>query len=211
MERIRFHFDPRCPWCYQTSRWVRRIETLGEVDVDWGVFSLEVVNLPEGEDPRAIDARSGPILRTALALGDRKAMGRFYDAVGRRIWETAPPAAVDDLDAIRAALAEIGEEPALLDAALAEPATWDAVVTEHEALVARTQAFGVPTMVLDGGDGPAIFGPVISRLPDDEEAVELWRHTSWLVRNGNFAELKRGRANTVDLPAVAWRMAQKAT
>ena len=66
-------------------------------------------------------------------------------------------------------------------------------------------------MVLDGGDGPAIFGPVISRLPDDEEAVELWRHTSWLVRNGNFAELKRGRANTVDLPAVAWRMAQKAT
>ena len=211
MERIRFHFDPRCPWCYQTSRWVRRIETLGEVDVDWGVFSLEVVNLPEGEDPRAIHARSGPILRTALALGDRKAMGRFYDAVGRRIWETAPPAAVDDLDAIRAALHEIDEEPALLDAALAERATWDAVVTEHEALVGRTQAFGVPTIVLDGGDGPAIFGPVISRLPDDEEAVELWRHTSWLVRNGNFAELKRGRANTVDLPAVAWRMAQKAT
>jgi len=210
MERIRFHFDPRCPWCYQTSRWVRRIETLGEVEVDWGVFSLEVVNLPEGEDPRTIDARSGPILRTALALGDRKAIGRFYDAVGRRIWETAPPAAVDDLDAIRAALTEIGEEPALLDAALAEPATWDAVVTEHEALVARTRAFGVPTIVLDGGTGPAIFGPVISRLPDDEEAVELWRHTSWLVRNDNFAELKRGRANTVDLPAVAWRTAQKA-
>jgi predicted DsbA family dithiol-disulfide isomerase len=206
MERIRFHFDPRCPWCYQTSRWVRRIETLGEVDVDWGVFSLEVVNLPEGDDPLLLEARSGPI-----ALGDRKAIGRFYDAVGRRIWETAPPSAVDDLDMIREALSEIGDDPGLLDAALAERATWEAVVAEHQALVGRTHAFGVPTIVLDGGNGPAIFGPVIAKLPDDdEEAVELWRHTSWLVRYDNFAELKRGRANMVDLPSIAWRAAQKA-
>ena len=210
MEHIRFHFDPRCPWCYQTSRWARRIEELGEVTVDWGVFSLEVVNLPEGTDPRTIDARSGPILRTALALGDRRTMGRFYAACGTRIWETGPPAAVDDHDAIRSALEEIGEDPMLLDAAMADRSTWDAVVDEHRALVERTQSFGVPTIVLDGGEGPAIFGPVISTMPDDEEAVELWRHTSWLVRNGNFAELKRGRARQVELPSIAWRAAQKA-
>ena len=208
MERIRFHFDPRCPWCYQTSRWVRRIEELGEVEVDWGVFSLEVVNLPEGQDPRAIDARSGPVLRTAMLIDDRRAVGAFYKAMGQRIWETAPPAKVDDLDAIRASLTEAGLEPDLLDKAMADRSTWDAVVDEHQALVERTHAFGVPTIVLDGGDGPAIFGPVISTLPSDEDAVELWRHTSWLVRYGDFAELKRGRANLVDLPAVAWRAAQ---
>jgi hypothetical protein len=32
--------------------------------------------------------------------------------------------------------------------------------------------------VLDGGEGAAIFGPVISEVPTDQEAVELWRHTS---------------------------------
>ena len=209
MEQIRFHFDPRCPWCYQTSRWVRRLEELGEVEVDWGVFSLEVVNLTEGDDPRAIDARSGPVLRTAMLIDDPKAVGAFYKAMGQRVWETAPPVQVDDLDAIRASLTDAGLDPGLLDTAMANRSTWDAVVDEHQALVERTQAFGVPTIVLDGGAGPAIFGPVVSSLPNDDDAVELWKHTSWLVRYGNFAELKRGRANQVELPAVEYRMAQK--
>ena len=72
---------------------------------------------------------------------------------------------------------------------------------EHEAVAAEVGAFGVPTIRLDGGTGPAIFGPVVSEPPgDDEEAVELWRHVSWLVRNPNFHELKRNRATGPDLP-----------
>lgn len=55
MERIRFYFDPRCPWCYLTSRWASRLEELGEVSIDWALFSLEVVNRPEGVDPLTID------------------------------------------------------------------------------------------------------------------------------------------------------------
>ena len=47
MEPVKFHFDPLCPWCYQTSRWARRLEELGEITLEWGVFSLEVVNLEE--------------------------------------------------------------------------------------------------------------------------------------------------------------------
>jgi hypothetical protein len=43
-ERVRFHFDPICPFAYQTSRWARRLEELGEIELDWGVFSLEIVN-----------------------------------------------------------------------------------------------------------------------------------------------------------------------
>jgi predicted DsbA family dithiol-disulfide isomerase len=208
IERIRFHFDPRCPWCYQTSRWARRLDELGEVAVDWGVFSLEVVNLPDGEDPRGLDAKSGPMLRTSMVIAervDRRAVGAFYAAVGRRVWESAPPDAIDDLAVLRAALTEAGLQPELLDEALADPKTWDAVVDEHQALVERTKTFGVPTIVLDGGEGPAIFGPVVSTLPDDDDAVELWRHTAWLVRYGNFAELKRGRVQPPDLPALRWR------
>jgi hypothetical protein len=66
--------------------------------------------------------------------------------------------------------------------------------------VERTHSFGVPTIVLDGGEGPSIFGPVISRLPaSDEEAVELFRHVVWLIRCRSFFELKRERTEPPDL------------
>ena len=71
-------------------------------------------------------------------------------------------------------------------------------------------AFGVPTIVLDDGTGPAIFGPVVSELPSDEDTVSLWQHLSWLTRYTNFAELKRGRAVPPDLPTAAWYREQRA-
>lgn len=212
MEQVKFYFDPACPWCYQTSRWARRVEELGEIELTWGVFSLEVVNLPAGGDARALGARSGPALRTAITLRDRegpKAVGTFYATLGKRMWEEPPPP--DDMvDAVRNALLAAGLDPGSVDRALADPATWDAVLAEHQALVDTTRSFGVPTIVLDGGDGPAIFGPVISTLPSDEDAIALWRYTSWLVRYGNFAELKRTRLGRADLPTVRWRLEQQA-
>jgi len=211
MEKVKFHFDPRCPWCYQTSRWIRRLAALGEIEVDWGIFSLEVVNLEEGKDPREIDAVSGPALRTAIAIRDKEGseqIGRFYAALGKRIWEQAPPA-TDMVEACRESLEEAGFDPTLVDQAMADPATWESVLEEHRALIERTRSFGVPTIVLDGGTGPAIFGPVISKLPDDDNAVELWRHVSWLTRYEDFSELKRDRTSGPDLPAAEWRRQQR--
>lgn len=211
MEQVKFYFDPACPWCYQTAKWAWRVEQLGEIQLDWGVFSLEVVNLAAGKDPRELDARSGPALRTALVIRERegsKPVGAFYAALGKRIWEQPPPP--DDMvAAVRDSLQLAGLSPALVDKALADPATWDAVLEEHRALVEKTRSFGVPTIMLDGGTGPAIFGPVISELPNDEDAVALWRHTSWLVRYGNFAELKRSRLGRPDLPTIKWRQEQQ--
>ena len=72
MDTVRFHFDPICPWCYQTSRWAKRLEQLGEIELDWGLFSLEVVNLKDESDPHQLQARSGPALRTAILIRERK-------------------------------------------------------------------------------------------------------------------------------------------
>src|SRR5690606_37154698 len=71
MDWVRFSWAPRCPWCWQTSRWARRLEELGRIELDWAPFSLEVVNLEEGADSYALDAHSGPALRSSLVVGEK--------------------------------------------------------------------------------------------------------------------------------------------
>lgn len=202
-EQIRFHFDPLCPWCWMTSHWVRQLERLGVVETQWCFLSLALVN--DGEDIGRVKghARGTPALRTAAAArahGGNASVGAFYLALGTRIHEAGEPA--DAEDTITAALREAGLPEPLHAEAQADDATWDAVVREHTALVERTQAFGVPTIVLDGDEGPAIFGPVIDELPSDEDAVALWEHVAWLVRHAPFSELKRHRARHPDLESV---------
>jgi predicted DsbA family dithiol-disulfide isomerase len=201
-EPIRFHFDPLCPWCYQTSRWIRRLEELGEVTIDWAVFSLAIGN--RGDEGRATSDRgSAPALRTAIRVREENgpaAVGRFYAALGAAVHEEGAP--VDDGQVIAGALRRAGLDDELAGRAMADPATWTAVQREHDELVGAHRGFGVPTIVLDGGAGPAIFGPVITDVPADPEAVELWRHVSWLVRYENFSELKRERTRPLDLTSV---------
>jgi predicted DsbA family dithiol-disulfide isomerase len=192
-EQIRFYFDPLCPWCYQTSRWARRLDELGVVEVAWKVFSLAIVN--RGDEGRAAaDTGSAPSLRTAIIIRDthgNAAVGAFYKALSDARHQRA--AEVDDHEVIESSLREAGLEPELLQRALADPSTWEAVQREHDEAVEVHKTFGVPTIVLDGGAGPHMFGPIITDVPDDEDAVALWRHFTWLVRNPNVAELKRDR------------------
>lgn len=203
-ERIRFYFDPLCPWCYQTSRWARRLDELGVVEVDWRVFSLAIVN--GGEEGRTVtDTGSVPSLRTAIAVRQahgNAAVGAFYKAISDALHLRGER--VDDPAVIEASLREAGLETELLQRAVEDPDTWEAVQREHDEAVTTHKAFGVPTIVLDG-DGPHMFGPIISEVPDDEGAVELWRHFAWAARNPNLAEMKRDRV-PLELESIRmWR------
>jgi predicted DsbA family dithiol-disulfide isomerase len=204
-EKVRFYFDPLCPWCYQTSRWARRLDELGVVEVEWRVFSLAIVN--SGDEGRAAaDTGSAPSLRTAIAVRNahgNAAVGAFYKALSDARHQRGLP--LDDHAVIGGSLREAGLEPELLEQALADPSTWDAVQREHDEAVSVDKAFGVPTIVLDGGDGPQMFGPIITDIPDDEGAVDLWRHFAWMARNPNVAEVKRERL-PLDLESIrVWR------
>lgn len=211
-DQIQFSLDPRCPWCWQTSKWVRQLERLGTVDVRWGTFCLELQNfdkpIEEFDGERAV---SGPALRTLVAVRDGAgdaAAGRFYAAIGDRYFEGEQGVGEDT---VRASLKDAGLDEDWLDRALADPGTWATVVAEHQALRTDTRSFGVPTIRLDGGSGPALFGPVISNPPaSDEEAVQLWEHIEWLVRYDNFSELKRDRTIDPDLQMVRTMKARRA-
>jgi predicted DsbA family dithiol-disulfide isomerase len=198
-EAIRFYVDPRCPWCYQTSRWARRLEAAGEVTVDWRPFSLDVAN--KGDDGRrAPDAGAAPALRVLAEIRHRsgsESAGRFYAAIAGAVHDRG--AAVDDMEQLRAAARAAGVEPDLVDEVMADPATWDVVLAEHDE-ARELKVFGVPTIVLESGD--VMFGPIIVDVPEEAEAIELWRHFSWLTRNRNFAELKRERTAMPDLTSI---------
>lgn len=211
MSAVKFYFDPRCPWCYQTSKWAKRLEAMGEIELDWGPLSLEVINLPDDQDPLEIENGS-PALRTAVKIAEvhgSKAIGPFYAALGARTFDADEPDE-DQTQVLRDALSDAGLDPSLLDDALADDDTWKQVVSESQRLYEIVGDVGVPTIVLDGGEGAAIFGPVIVEQPTDEDAVELWRHTEWLARYDNFAELKRKRKGPPDLPLMKWFAAQRA-
>jgi protein-disulfide isomerase-like protein with CxxC motif len=209
-EPVRFVFDPICPWCWVTSAWVRRLETLGEVDASWGLFSLEIANRGRDDLAGKGHGKSALALRTCVAVRDAAgddALGTFYAALGERVHGRAEPLA--EQATVEAALADAGLDAALAGVAADDPETLRRVAAEHEALVERTRSFGVPTIMLDGGEGPAIFGPVIGHVPDDADAVALWRHVSWLARYDNFSELKRDRTVKPDHLA-SWQARRRA-
>jgi len=163
------------------------------VEVQWRLFSLEEVN--KGEN--TVDwenGRSAPVLRVCALVRKKhgqEALDRLYDALAQARFvreETLNEPAV-----VEAALEAAGLDRGLREEALADDATRKEVQKEHAKIVDQHQAFGVPHIVLDGGKGPGMFGPVINPVPEGEEAGELWDRFVWLMRQPGFFEVKRSR------------------
>lgn len=189
---VRFHFDPLCPWAWQSSKWIREVEHVRDIEVDWRLFSLQLIN-ENIDDPLAdVHAQGSPALRT-LALVRRlegnNGVGRLYEASGGRIHEA--PSEELNVATVRSSLRDAGLDPSVVDQALGDESTIDDVRDQHAAAVLEVGAFGVPTILLETGQG--MFGPVIANAPRGEAAGELWDHVEWLIRQDGFFELKRER------------------
>ena len=185
-QRVRFHFDPACPWAWQSSKWMREVATARGIEIDWRFFSLAMVNADGDEDVEV-----GPALRLLANVrrehGNERA-GRLYEALGTRTHDAGEDMGASSLaDALR----DVGLDPALLDAAAGDEDAADAVRADHRRAVDEVGCFGVPTIVLASGRG--IFGPVVAVAPTGEDAGRLWDHVSWLADQDTFFELKRER------------------
>lgn len=216
---LHFWFDPVCPFAWMTGKWVRTVAAQRDYAVDWRPISLRLLNAhidydshfpPEYEAGHTAGLRLLRVAVRARAEHGREVMGPLYEALGARVWEE--PAVDGDAD-VAARAAQIAAEaldqvglPAALAEAL-EDSSYDAEIQgETDAALALTgKDVGTPILHFEPPEGVAFFGPVISRLPSDEEAVQLWDHVVGLARFPGFAELKRSLRELPQLPALGVR------
>ncbi|GAB3360286.1 DsbA family protein [Modestobacter lapidis] len=211
---LHFYFDPVCPFAWLTSKWVRLVAAQRDMAVEWRFISLRLLNASVDYDaqfPPGYEAGHTAglrLLRVAArtrAEHGHAAVADLYAALGARVFESGPA----DGDGGRRGTREF-VEPALtaaglptgLAAALAET-SWDAQVQAEtdEALALTGKDVGTPILHFRPPAGTAFFGPVISRLPDADQAVELWDHVVGLAAFPGFAELKRSLRERPQLPS----------
>ncbi|GGG61974.1 DSBA oxidoreductase [Kocuria dechangensis] len=192
-DQVKFWFDPACPWAWMTSRWMVEVEKVRDVEVDWRVMSLAVLN--EGRDELPENYRSflqkawGPV-RVIVAAREQhgqEVVKPLYDAMGTRIH----PGGEKDFDTVVAeSLADVGL-PAEL-AAEAHTDRWDDLVraSQNEAQERVGDDVGTPVIALNGS---AFFGPVMSPAPKGEEAGTVWDGAIALASYPGFFEIKRSR------------------
>lgn len=202
---VDFWFDPSCPFAWVTSRWIREVEQVRDIEINWRIISLGVVNegreLPEGY--RAHIDKTWNAVRVVAAAQQRQPelIGDLYTALGTRYHDRDDLDLEDDVarkQAVADSLAEAGLASELIDA-------WDDASFD-EALRASTKAaqdlvgddVGTPVVALNG---VGFFGPVITRVPQGEFAGELFDAAVTLGNYPHFFELKRSRTESPDATA----------
>ena len=146
---VDFHFDPMCPFAYQTSLWIRDVREQLGITINWRFFSLEEINRVEGKKhPWEREWSYGWSLMRIGALlrrTDMSLLDRWYAAIGRELHTLGGKP--HDPAVARRLLSDIGADAAVLDAALDDPTTHDEVRAEHQRVV-DAGGYGVPTLFL---------------------------------------------------------------
>jgi len=213
MSDLEFFFDPVCPFAWITARWVTEVQELTGYSVRWRFISLAVINehrdYSEFPAPYATVHHLGHgLLRIATAVDEtagNDGVAAYYTALGERIHtsglsrEVLGGAPVPDGLAL-GALTDAGLDATLVDAAgdAARDARLRADTTV--ALERTGPDVGTPILTFEPGTDHehSLFGPVISRIPRGEAAVELWDAVRTLARTPGFAELKRSLRDPID-------------
>ncbi len=201
---IEFFWDPVCPFAWITSRWVELVAAQRDFSVDWRFISLRLVNKekdyatefpPEYEFGHTAGLR---MLRVAGAIRDelgRDALGPVVTAYGQSYWDQPKGSGMRDRLSTTEHVVEVLRAAGLPErfADALDDSSWDEMLdAESELALSRTgRDVGTPIITFHPPDGLSFFGPVISRVPDADEAGRLWDAVTTLAAFPGFAEMKR--------------------
>jgi len=191
-QRVDLWVDPLCPWAWITSRWLLEAAQVRDLDVNFHVMSLAVLNeerdLPDGYR-EFLESAWGPV-RVLIAAEERhgeKFVEPLYIAMGtlRHVEDEK------DLDLVIAkSLEAVGLESELADAA--KSSEFDEQLRASHLRGMDPVGFDVGTPVIHVGD-IAFFGPVITPAPRGEAAGRLYDGVLAVASTPGFYEIKRSR------------------
>lgn len=201
---IEFFWDPVCPFAWITSRWVAKVAEQSNYSVDWRFISLRLLNKhkdyatefpPEYEAGHTAGLR---MLRVAAAV--RAELGRapldaLVAAYGHSYWDqpkgSGMRSRLSTTEHVSEVLTAAGLPTSYVSAL--DDTSWDQLLDdETELALSRTgRDVGTPIITFNPPSGVSFFGPVISRVPDDAEALPLWNAVVTLASFPGFAEMKR--------------------
>jgi 2-hydroxychromene-2-carboxylate isomerase len=201
---IEFFWDPVCPFAWITSRWVEKVSAQRGYRVDWRFIALRLLNKdkdyatefpPDYEHGHTAGLRMLRVAAKVRAELGREPMGALYTGYGQAYFDQPKGSGMrrklGTVKHIAGVLESLGLPAAF--AAAADDESWDTEIdAETEEALGRTgRSVGTPIITFEPPDGPSFFGPVISRIPNDEDAVRLWDAVIALATFPSFAELKR--------------------
>ena len=193
---VDFHFDPLCPYAYQTSKWIRSVREQIGIEISWRFFSLEEINRVEGKKhPWEREWTFGWSLMRIGAMLRRTSMNdldRWYERIGRALHEEGLRPHRPEV--ARELLVELGLDPGIVDAAIADDTTNDEVLADH-LRVTGAAGYGAPTLFF--GDH-CLFGPVLVDPPLDEAAVRLWEAVTAWVEFPDLYELQQPKTREIE-------------
>ncbi|MCS4490686.1 MULTISPECIES: DsbA family protein [unclassified Corynebacterium] len=201
-QSLSFWFDVSCPFCWITSRWIKEVEKVRDIEVTWIPMSLSVLNEGRDLDPaymRKMEANWGPA-RVFAQVADTQPekVDALYTALGTLIHPGGEGAkegdgAYDEL--IVKALEDVGLDISLADIAHSTKADEKLRAYHQSAMDEVGNDVGTPVIKL--GE-TAFFGPVLTRIPHGEEAGRVFDGAMALANYPHFFELKRSRTEFPD-------------
>lgn len=183
-----------------TARWVvDAVAPERDLDITWKPISLFFKNEPPSDsDYYAPLLKTHSLLRVFMAVQAAEgndAAFRFYWELGSRIHHDKD----HDFNvtvALEAAGVDVGHADAYDDE------SWDQAIRDgmDEGLALTGQDVGTPIIAFDDNAGQrvALFGPVITRVPSGQDALDLWDGFIKVASVPGFWELKRTRTEAPD-------------
>ena len=195
--KVTLYFDPFCPWTFIASRWLRKVALETGIPLEFKPFSMAIKNRSKvvTEQFRSETELSLAALRVVAKIrgvyDDFEAnslVSEFYLRFGEQ-FHIAGTRDGTDLGLI---LEEFSFKEEIILAR--DDVALDDVIEESmtEAIALVGDDVGVPIIAItSNGTQQGFFGPILCRVPEDSEVLELWAHLVGLSQLGCFFELKR--------------------